>query len=167
MSFATFRIDVSQQGTRAEVTKPANTHINLSCSLQEQFIPWNDCIISSCLTESRNRSPLSDIHSVTAAPAAAHSFCLFEMWRTRTLPKMYSQKQRHCLLHIRDVLVLPASSFSPWLRCVNRVTTNLFLTKGSWEINKQITWFRHWGNLKEKINSFLKTVAASDVIMLQ
>lgn len=57
----TFSSDVSQLG---EVTQPANAHINLSCSLQKQFIPRNDFIISYRFTESHNTSPLSDNHSV-------------------------------------------------------------------------------------------------------
>lgn len=44
--------------------QPANAHINLSCSLQKQFIPRNDFIISCRSTESHNTSPLSDSHSV-------------------------------------------------------------------------------------------------------
>lgn len=59
----TFSSDVSQPG---EVTQPANAHINLSCSLQKQFIPRNDFIISYRFTESHNTSPLSDNHSVLA-----------------------------------------------------------------------------------------------------
>lgn len=57
----TFSIDVSRLG---EVTQPANAHINLSCSLQKQFILRNDFIISERFTESHNTSPLSDSHSV-------------------------------------------------------------------------------------------------------
>lgn len=59
----TFSSDVSRPG---EVTQPANAHINLSCSLQKQFIPRNDFIISYRFTESHNTSPLSDSHSVLA-----------------------------------------------------------------------------------------------------
>lgn len=59
----TFSSDLSRPG---EVTQPANAHINLSCSLQKQFIPRNDFIISHRFTESHNTSPLSDSHSVLA-----------------------------------------------------------------------------------------------------
>lgn len=52
---------ISKSRTRP---RPANTHINLFCSLRRQSIPQNDFIISSCFTGSPNRSPLSGIHSV-------------------------------------------------------------------------------------------------------
>lgn len=44
-------------------------------------------------------------------PQLTLSVCLRCGTRTCTLPKMYSQKQRHCLVHIWDVLVLPALAY--------------------------------------------------------
>lgn len=66
--------------------RPANTHIDLFCSLRRQSIPQNDFIISSCFTGSPNRSPLSGIHSVLPQhpPQLALSVCRKRCANTHT-----------------------------------------------------------------------------------